>query len=114
MEFTKPITVYSGNSYDKYKVNATIRKESKLIRNNSGIEEVEHIVLRIFNTKSFKKTWNVKQGDVIVLQNVDDIITNNPLTNLQKKYGKENVCKAKEITENIYNTSLDHIKIIAI
>jgi superfamily I DNA and RNA helicase len=107
MEFTKEITAYSGSRYSKYKFNATIRKKRKLVRDDNGFEEVDYLLIRIFDLKA----KSLKIGDIIVIGNSNEVVTTNPITTLSKKFGKDNVVKIKTVTENIYNTKLDHIKL---
>ena len=117
-EWLQDITIYhkENNEYKRYNIKAFIKNTSIQNRNTTGVNSVDNAVIRVFDTDSYNIAWKVDKGDIIVNKKVEDIIVNAPLTELTKKYGKENVYQVKSIDKLIYtDLELDnHIKIGAI
>lgn len=107
------ITIYSGKN--RYNLRASVRNTEYLNRNRTGLMSADNALIRVFDIEGYKSTWDVKKGDIIVLKGVEDSINKAPLTELRKKYGKENVVEVSSIDEYIFdladNKEIQHIKI---
>lgn len=113
----RKITIYhkENNGYIRYVKNASYRNTSILNRINTGTSNIDNALIRIFDIKELGETWNVTKEDIIVNKEVtDEIEGTTPLTQLTKKYGKENVHKVTSIDKFIFGKQLDHIKIGAV
>ncbi len=111
------ITIYhkENNRYIRYIKDASYRNTSILNRTNTGTSNIDNALIRIFDIKELGETWNVTKEDIIVNKEVtDEVEGTTPLTQLTKKYGKENVHKVTSIDKFIFGKQLDHIKIGAV
>ena len=110
------ITIYHqcDNQWQIYHVLASFRNTSILNRNNTGIDTADSALIRIFDEDNINVKYEVDKKDVIVNKEVDDKISSVPITELQKKYGKNNVFQVKSIDKFKFGTELDHIKVGAI
>ena len=137
------ITIYhnvSDKKYERYVKEASIRNTAMLNKNKNGFNDGNNSLIRIFDVKGYNKsihikntssilnfplnsflgeTWKVQIGDIIVNGIVEDKInTNAPMTELSKKYGKENVFRINSINLLLFNDEdmeeLNHVKIGAI
>lgn len=111
------ITIYhkENNKYIKYVKDASYRNTSILNRINTGTSNIDNVLIRIFDIEGLGTTWNINKEDIIVNKEVTDEIEGaTPLTQLTKKYGKENVHKVTSIDKFIFGEQLDHIKIGAV
>ena len=97
-------------------VTASVRENITNNRSSFGLSESSTVLIRIFSTMDYLETWTINNGDIIVrgVANEDINGIDAPMTFLQEKYGKYNVYKVNEVQDNIYGSSLDHIKIGAI
>lgn len=109
------ITIYSRDGKQRYNVRASVRNTEYLNRNTTGLENADNILIRIFDVDGYAKTWFVDKEYIIVLMKVTDTIQSATLTELRKKYGKENVIEVSSVDKHIYDLSiikpLNHIKI---
>lgn len=109
------ITIYHKNSdkWDRYVVEASYRNTSILNHNKNGLDLTDNALIRIFNVEEYNSKWFVEKGDIIVNKKVEDIIEKNPLTELSKKYGIQNVHKITSIDKFIFNDEElpNHIKL---
>lgn len=105
------ITIYhkNSNNYTRYNVIASVRNTSIINRTNTGVTNVDNAVIRIFEED--KQTYEISKEDVIVNCHVEDTIQVAPLTELQKKYGKDNVYSVVSIDKFLLGEVLDHVKI---
>lgn len=114
-ELLQDITIYSKDGANRYNLRASVRNTEYLNRNERGLSDTDNVLIRVFDIKGYKTSWTVEKGFVIVLNNVSDSVTTSPLTELRKKYGKENVVEVSDIAENIYSLPIlkpiNHIKI---
>ncbi len=116
-DLLQDITIYhkEDNKYVRYPEVASVRNTSIRNRNNTGTNDTDTVLIRIFDTKGYNDTWKCQKGDTIVLMDVSDETIDAPLTELRNKYGKEYVCQVNSIDifdfsdENIIE--LNHIKI---
>ena len=137
------ITIYhnvSDKKYERYVKEASIRNNAMLNKNKNGFNDDNNSLIRNFDVKGYNKsihikntssvlnfplnsfigeTWKVQIGDIIVNGIVEDKInTNAPMTELSKKYGKENVFRINSINLFLFNDEdmeeLNHVKIGAI
>lgn len=137
---TIKITIYHKNKqnrYERYVKEASFRDTTQLSRTKNDVNSKDKATIRIFDVKGYNKsifitntsstlnlplnsflgdTWKVDLGDIVVKDVVkDEIQSSTPITELSKKYGKENVFKINNITLNIYNDKdieeLNHIKV---
>lgn len=117
---TQKITIYhknSENKWDKYVKEASYRNTSILNHNRNGKDSTDNALIRIFDVKEYNSKWFVEKDDVIVNKEVEDVIEGNtPITQLSKKYGKDNVHKVTSIDKFIFDDEdlPNHIKIGAI
>ena len=140
---TRKITIYHKNekgNYERFVKEASVRNTLMLNNNNYGFSSTNSVIIRIFDIKGYNKsihikntestlncplnsfigkTWKIKMEDVIVNGIVkDEIEGSTPITQLSKKYGKENVFKVNSINVLIFNDDdieeLNHVKIGAI
>lgn len=119
---TREITIYHKNSdknWDRYILNASYRNTSIINHNRNGSNSTDNVLIRIFDIDGYNSSWFIAKEDVIVNIKVeDDIEGTTPITQLSKKYGKENVHKVTSIDKFIFNDQdieeLEHIKIGAI
>jgi len=111
------ITIYhkENNSFTRYNKRASVRNTAYRNRNNTGLSNSDSALIRVFDVNGYNNTWKCSKGDVIVALNVDDTIVQAPLTELQKKYGKEYVYEVSSIDifkfEDNDISELNHIKI---
>lgn len=114
------ITIYhknDNNKWDRYVKEASYRNTSILNRNKNGESGTDSVLIRIFDIEGYDIEWFVKNGDIIVNKEVDDTIEGNtPITQLSKKYGKDNVHKVTSTDKFIFDDEdlPNHIKIGAI
>lgn len=114
------ITIYHKNNndkWDRYVKKASYRNTSILNRNKNGENGTDNVLIRIFDIEDYDIEWFVENGDIIVNKEVDDIIDGNtPITQLSKKYGKDNVHKVTSTDKFIVDDEdlPNHIKIGAI
>ena len=112
------ITIYHKNEkeWDRYVKDASYRNTSVINHNRNGSNSTEKALIRIFDIEGYNSTWFVNKEDVIVNKEVEDVIENNtPITQLSKKYGKDNVHKVTSIDNFIFNdkelNELNHVKL---
>lgn len=111
------ITIYhkENNKYIRYLKTASVRNTSILNRNKTGVSTADNALIRVFDTKGYNNTWKCQKGDVIVPFNVFDDISEAPLTELRKKYGKDSVYEVSSIDifdfTNQDIIELNHVKI---
>lgn len=112
------ITIYHKNEkeWDRYVKDASYRNTSVINHNRNGSNSTENALIRIFDIEGYNSTWFVNKEDVIVNKEVEDVIENNtPITELSKKYGKDNVHKVTSIDNFIFNdkelNELNHVKL---
>lgn len=115
---TQKITIYhkNGSKWDRYVKEASYRNTSILNRNKNGLNSNDNTLIRIFDVEGYNVTWFVLKDDVIVNKEVEDeIVENTPMTQLSKKYGKDNVHKITSIDKFIFDDKdiedLKHIKL---
>lgn len=114
------ITIYhknSENKWDKYIKEASYRNTSILNYNRNGKDSTDNVLIRVFNIEEYNSKWFVEKDDVIVNKEVNDKIEENTIvTQLSKKYGKDNVHKVTYIDKFIFDDEdlPNHIKIGAI
>lgn len=113
---TQEITIYHKNEkiWDRYCVKASYRNTSILNRNKSGSNSTDNALIRIFDVSGYNETWFISKGDIIVNKKVEDVIEGNtPITQLSKKYGKDNVHKVTSIDKFIFDDEdlPNHIKL---
>lgn len=119
---TQKITIYhknNENKWDRYIKEASYRDTSILNRNKNGSSSTDNVLIRIFDVETYNSKWFVGKEDVVVNKEVSDVIDGNtPITQLSKKYGKDNVHKVTSIDKFIFDDEdikeLNHIKIGAI
>ena len=83
--------------------------------NRNGSNSTDNALIRIFDVKEYNSKWFVGKDDIIVNQEVSDVIEGNtPLTQLSKKYDKDNVHKVTSIDKFLFDDEdleeLNHIK----
>ena len=134
------VTIYhkvKDNKYERYVKDVSFRNTSMLNKNNYGFSNEDTAILRVFDVKGYNKsihvkntnsilnfplnsflgeTWKVNLGDVIVNGvTEDEINSSTPITDLSKKYGKENVFKINSINLFIFDDEdieeLNHVKL---
>ena len=92
---TQKITIYhknNKNKWDRYIKEASYRDTSVLNRNKNGSSSTDNVLIRIFDIETYNSKWFVGKEDVVVNKEVGDVIDGNtPITQLSKKYGKDNV-----------------------
>lgn len=116
-ELLQDITIYhkEENKYIRYPKLASLRNTSYLNRNKTGLQTTDNALIRIFDTKGYNNTWKCEKGDIIVSKKVKDDIEKAPLTELQKKYGKDYVYEVSSIDIFDFKDNdlleLNHIKI---
>ena len=116
-EILQDITIYhkEENKYIRYPKLASLRNTSYLNRNKTGLQTTDNALIRIFDTKGYNNTWKCEKGDIIVSKKVKDDIEKAPLTELQKKYGKDYVYEVSSIDIFEFKDNdlleLNHIKI---
>ena len=116
-EILQDITIYhkEENKYIRYPKLASLRNTSYLNRNKTGLQTTDNALIRIFDTKGYNNTWKCQKGDIIVSKKVKDDIEKAPLTELQKKYGKDYVYEVSSIDIFDFKDNdlleLNHIKI---
>lgn len=115
---TQKITIYhkNGAEWDRYVKEASYRNTSILNRNKNGLNSNDNTLIRIFDVEDYNVTWFALKDDVIVNKEVEDEIKENiPMTQLSKKYGKDNVHKITSIDKFIFDDKdiedLNHIKL---
>ena len=114
------ITIYhknKENTWDRYVKEASYRNTSILNRNKNGENGTDNALVRIFDIEDYNSKWFVSNGDIIVNKEVDDTIEGStPITQLSKKYGKDNVHKVTSIDKFMLNDEdlPNHIKVGAI
>lgn len=116
---TKKITIYhknSENKWDRYVIEASYRDTSITNHNRNGSNSTDNVLIRIFDVKEYNSKWFVEKEDVIVNKEVNDVIDENtPITQLSKKYGKDNIHKVTSIDKFIFDDKdieeLNHIKL---
>lgn len=116
-DLLQDITIFhkEESKYVRYNKKASVRNTSYLNRNKTGVQTTDNALIRVFDASGYDDTWKCQKGDVIVALNVSGKIQNAPLTEMRKKYGKDNVYEVssidKFIFENIDTKPLNHIKI---
>lgn len=114
------ITIYhknDENKWDRYVKEASYRNTSILNHNRNGSDSTDNALIRIFDIEGYNSKWFANKGDVIVNKEVEDEIEGStPLTQLSKKYGKDNVHKITSIDKFLLDDEdlPNHIKIGAI
>lgn len=114
------ITIYhknEENKWDRYIKEASYRNTSILNRNKNGENVTDNVLIRIFDIESYDIKWFVENGDIIVNKEVEDTIDKGtPITQLSKKYGKDNVHKVISVDKFIFDDEdlPNHIKVGAI
>lgn len=134
------ITIYHKNEqevYERYVKDASFRNTAMLNKDQYGYNGSDKAIIRIFDVKGYNKsihiknttsmlncplnsflgeTWKIQLGDIVVNGIVEDEIeTTAPITELSKKYGKENVFKVNNINLLIFDDKdieeLNHVKL---
>ncbi len=111
------ITIYhkEDNEFQRYNLEASFRNTSILNRNKTGVSTSDNALIRVFDVNGYNNTWKCQKGDVIVGDSVSDDVKIAPLSELSKKYGRDNVFEVTSIDKFIFNNSnikeLNHIKI---
>lgn len=115
---TQKITIYHKNKtgWERYVKDASYRNTSILNRNKNGLNSNDNALIRIFDVEGYNVTWFALKDDVIVNKEVEDEIEENtPMTQLNKKYGKDNIHKITSIDKFIFDDKdiedLNHIKL---
>lgn len=116
---TQKITIYHKNNenrWDRYVIEASYRDTSILNHNRNGSNSTGNVLIRIFNVKEYNSKWFVEKDDIIMNKEVTDVIEGNtPLTQLSKKYGKDNVHRVTSIDKFLFDDEnlkeLNHIKL---
>lgn len=116
---TQKITIYHKNNeniWDRYVIEASYRDTSILNHNRNGSNSTDNVLIRIFDVKEYNSKWFVEKDDIIMNKEVTDMIEGNtPLTQLSKKYGKDNVHKVTSIDKFLFDDEnlkeLNHIKL---
>ena len=116
---TQKITIYhknNQNKWERYVIEASYRDTSITNHNRNGSNSTDNVLIRIFDVKEYNSTWFVGKDDIIVNQEVTDSIEGNtPLTQLSKKYGKDNVHKVTSIDKFLFDDEdlkeVNHIKL---
>lgn len=116
---TQKITIYhknNQNKWERYVIEASYRDTSITNHNRNGSNSIDNVLIRIFDVKEYNSTWFVGKDDIIVNQEVTDSIEGNtPLTQLSKKYGKDNVHKVTSIDKFLFDDEdlkeVNHIKL---
>ncbi len=115
---TQKITIYHKNKtgWERYVKDASYRNTSILNRNKNGLNSNDNALIRIFDVEGYNVTWFALKDDVIVNKEVEDEIKENtPMTQLNKKYGKDNIHKITSIDKFIFDDKdiedLNHIKL---
>lgn len=116
---TQKITIYhknNQNKWERYVIEASYRDTSITNHNRNGSNSTDNVLIRIFDVKEYNSKWSVGKDDIIVNQEVmDSIEGNTPLTQLSKKYGKDNVHKVTSIDKFLFDDEdleeLNHIKL---
>ena len=116
---TQKITIYHKNNenrWDRYVIEASYRDTSILNHNRNGSNSTDNVLIRIFDVKEYNSKWFVEKDDIIMNKEVTDVIEGNtPLTQLSKKYGKDNVHKVTSIDKFLFDDEnlkeLNHIKL---
>lgn len=116
---TQKITIYhkkNENRWDRYVIEASYRDTSILNHNRNGSNSTDNVLIRIFDVKEYNSKWFVEKDDIIMNKEVTDVIEGNtPLTQLSKKYGKDNVHKVTSIDKFLFDDEnlkeLNHIKL---
>ena len=115
-DLMQDITIFhkEDGKFVRYNKKASVRNTSYRNHNNTGVQTTDSAIIRVFDVKGYNTTWKCKKGDTIVAMAVNDDITQAPLTEMRKKYGKENVYEVssvdKFIFDNIDLKSINHIK----
>lgn len=108
------ITLYhkeNDNTYTRYPLLASYRNTSILNRNNTGVNNIDDVLVRIFTSDHSISSYDIAKDDVIVNQEIEDEIVKAPLTELSTKYGRDNVHKITSIDKNVFGEELDHVKV---
>lgn len=116
---TQKITIYhknNENKWDRYVIEASYRGTSILNHNRNGSNSTDNVLIRIFDVKEYNSKWFVEKDDIIINKEITDVIEGNtPLTQLSKKYGKDNVHKVTSIDKFLFDDEnlkeLNHIKL---
>ena len=114
------ITIYhknKENKWDRYVKEARYRNTSILNRKKNSENGTDKALVRIFDIKDYESKWFVENGDIIVNKEVNDEIEGStPITQLSKKYGKNNVHKVTSVDRFILNDEdlPNHVKVGAI
>ena len=91
------ITIYhnSNNTWIRYNLKASVRNTFNKNRDNTGSNNVNRALIRIFDVKGYKSTYNIQDGDLTdsEKQNLSDL-----LKNLEKEKNK-NIINNKEILD---------------
>ena len=114
----KKITIYHKKvenkvtTYERYVLDASYRNTSIQNRNTTGVSNTDNALIRFFDVKGYNNTWYIEKDDVIVNKEVTDEIEGTaPITQLSKKYGRDNIHEVVSIDKFIFGEELDHIKI---
>ncbi len=114
------ITIYHKNSnkeIEKFNVKASVRLTYTINHNRTGSSSVDSALIRVFENDIVNKNMAVAKDDVIVVKKIKDTITNSnePYTELSKKYGKDNVFKVHSVENLVFNDidiqEVNHIKL---
>lgn len=111
------ITIYhnNNNTWVRYNLKASVRNTFNKNRDNTGSNNVNRALIRIFDVKGYKSKYNIQDGDVIVSKSVNDNISSAPLTVLRANYGRDNVYSVNSVEKFVFDDlELSHIKIGAI
>lgn len=115
---TQKITIYhknNENKWDRYVIEASYRDTSIINHSRNGFNSSDNVLIRIFDVKEYNSKWLVGKDDIIVNKEVVDEIKSAPLTELSKKYGKDNVHKVTSIDKFLFADEdieeLNHIKL---
>ena len=114
------ITIYHKTNigWVYYQLKASVRDTSIRNRTNTGKDDTDKVLIRIFDVDGYGSTYNIIKDDVIVRGLVANSITSAPITELRALYGKDNVYQVKSIDKFIFDDDsikeLQHIKVGAI
>lgn len=99
-------------SYERYVKEAGYQTTSILNRNNTGVSTTDTANIWIFDVEGYNNTWYAEKGDIIVnIEVTDEIEGTAPITQLSKKYGRDNVHEIQSTDKFIIGEEIDHIEL---
>lgn len=107
------VTLYhrNGDNFVIYPLIVSIRDSNNFTRTQTNQEMTNSILIRIFDKDN--PNYEISKNDIIVKKSVNTEIkgSTNPITDLRKIHGKENVFSINFIKYNRFDTELDHIRV---